>query len=217
MRSTKYRPYRMTRRAASVDETRERITAATARLHTTVGPANTSVAAIAAEAGVTRLTVYRHFPDLEVLSQACRAHWRAENPPPDARTWSDTPKFEPRARRALTELYAWYRAHADELFPIYRDVTSMPSTAQEAMRAANRRLDDLLVGGAASGGFAGQQLRAVARHLLDYRTWRSLAINQELGDTDTVEVGVRLLTVLATAPRVGRSRRLFLEVEPPGV
>ena len=85
MRSTKSRPYRMTRRAALVDETRQRITEATARLHTTVGPANTSVASIAEEAGVTRLTVYRHFPDLEVLFQACRAHWRAENPPPDAR------------------------------------------------------------------------------------------------------------------------------------
>ncbi len=191
----------MTRRAALVDETRQRITEATARLHTTVGPANTSVASIAEEAGVTRLTVYRHFPDLEVLFQACRAHWRSENPPPDARAWPDVSKFETRARRALTELYAWYRDHADELFPIYRDMTTMPSTAQEAMRADNRRLGDLLVADAAPGGLAGRQLRAVARHLLDYRTWRSLAINQELGDAEAVEVGVRLLTVLAAAPK----------------
>jgi AcrR family transcriptional regulator len=201
MRLTKSRPYRMTRRAALVDETRERITAATARLHTTVGPANTSIASIAEEAGVTRLTVYRHFPDLEVLFQACRAHWRAENPPPDARAWPDTPKFEARARRALTELYAWYRDHADELFPIYRDMTTMPAIAQEAMKADNRRLGELVVGDAAPAGLAGQRLLAVAQHLLDYRTWRSLAINQELGDAEAVEVGVRLLTALATAPK----------------
>ena len=116
----------MTRRAELVDETRQRITEATARLHTTVGPANTSVASIAEEAGVTRLTVYRHFPDIEVLFAACRAHWRAQNPPPDAGSWPDTRDFETRARRALTEHYAWYRDHAEELFPIYRDMTTMP-------------------------------------------------------------------------------------------
>jgi AcrR family transcriptional regulator len=187
----------MTRRATLVDETRQRITEAAARLHTTVGPANTSVASIAEEAGVKRLTVYRHFPDLEVLFQACRAHWRAQNPPPDARAWPATPDFEGRARRALTELYAWYREHAEELFPIYRDMTAMPPTAQEAMRADNRRLGDLLVADAAPGGSAGRQLRAVAQHLLDYRTWRSLAVNQELSDAEAVEIGVRLLTALA--------------------
>ena len=152
MRSTKSRPYRMSRRAEQVDETRERITAATARLHTTVGPANTSVASIAEEAGVTRLTVYRHFSDLDVLFEACRAHWRAENPPPDPRLWAETPGLEARARRGLTEFYAWYREHAEELFPIYRDMTTMPPSSQERMRSENRRLGDLLVGGRRAGG-----------------------------------------------------------------
>ena len=63
MRSTKSRPYRMQRRAAQVDETRLKITEAAVRLHTTVGPSQTSIAAVAEEAGVTRLTVYRHFAD----------------------------------------------------------------------------------------------------------------------------------------------------------
>ena len=66
------------------------------------------------------------------------------------------------------------------------------------MRTDNRRLGDLLVSDAAPEGLGGQDLRAVARHLLDYRTWRSLAINQELGDAGAVDVGVRMLTVLAT-------------------
>ena len=83
MRSTKTRPYQMNRRAEQVDQTRERITAAAVRLHTTVGPSNTSIAAVAEEAGVTRLTVYRHFADLDALFDACRGHWRAANPAPD--------------------------------------------------------------------------------------------------------------------------------------
>jgi AcrR family transcriptional regulator len=200
MSSTKARPYRMQRRAEQVDATRDRITAATARLHTTVGPANTSVAAIAEEAGVTRLTVYRHFADLDVLFEACRAHWRAENPPPDISAWTGIPDLETRARTALSRLYGWFRDHADELFPIYRDFSSMPASSQERTRAENRRVGDLLIGDAMPAGAAGRRVRAAARHVLDYRTWRSLAIDQELGDVDAVEVGVALLATLAAVP-----------------
>jgi len=197
MRLTKSRPYRMSRRADLVDQTRQRITAAAAHLHTTVGPANTSIAAIAEEAGVTRLTVYRHFADLDVLFAACRAHWRAQNPPPDARAWPETPGLEARARRALTQIYAWYREHAKELFPIYRDLTALPLSSQEATRNDIRRLGDLLLAGDVPDGDPGRQMRAVARHLVDYRTWRSLAIDQELADHEAVEIGVVLLTALA--------------------
>jgi AcrR family transcriptional regulator len=200
----------MQRRAEQVDATRERITAATARLHTTVGPANTSVAAIAEEANVTRLTVYRHFADLDVLFEACRAHWRAENPPPDISAWTGIANLEARARIALTRLYGWFREHADELFPIYRDFSSMPESSRERTRAENRRVADLLVGDAVPAGARGRRLRAAARHVLDYRTWRSLAIDQELGDVDVAEVGVRLLVALATEPverRAVRPRR----------
>jgi AcrR family transcriptional regulator len=207
MSSTKLRPYRMQRRAEQVDATRERVIAATARLHTTIGPANTSVAAIAEEAGVTRLTVYRHFADLDVLFEACRAHWRAENPPPDISAWTGIPDLETRARIALTRLYGWFREHADELFPIYRDFASMPESSQERTRAENRRVGDFLVGDPVPAGAAGRRLRAAARHVLDYRTWRSLAINHDLGDADAVEVGVRLLVALAAVPAEQRAVR----------
>ena len=205
MRSPKSRPYRMTRRAESVDQTRQRITEAAARLHTSVGPAHTTVASIADEAGVTRLTVYRHFADLDVLFEACRAHWRAQHPPPDARRWPAIDDLGVRARQALGELYAWYGEHAEELLPIYRDITTMPPSSQDRMRAENRRLGDLLIGEDAPSGHAGRQLRAVARHLVDYRTWHSLAIQQELGDRDAVDVAVRLITSLA--PTASRKRR----------
>ncbi len=69
----------MHRRAEQVEQTRERITEATVRLHRTVGPAHTSIAAVADEAGVTRLTLYRHFADLDTLFGACRTHWVAQN------------------------------------------------------------------------------------------------------------------------------------------
>jgi AcrR family transcriptional regulator len=59
------------------------ITEATVELHGTVGPARTTVAEIARKAGVQRLTVYTHFPDLTSLFAACTTHWFGEHPPPD--------------------------------------------------------------------------------------------------------------------------------------
>lgn len=210
MRSTKSdaapRPYQMRRRAELVDQTREQITAATARLHTTIGPSNTSIAAIATEAGVTRLTVYRHFADMDVLFEACRAHWRAENPPPNAQAWREVGGLEPRVRRALGELYGWFAAHADELFPIYRDMTSMPLSSQATMREENRRLGDLLVSDHAPDGEPGRQARAVARHLVDYRTWRSLVIDRDLTSDEAVEVGVRMLATEVARIRTWQDR-----------
>lgn len=206
MRSTKSRPYRMRRRAELVDETRLRIVEATVRLHTTVGPAHTSIASIAEEAGVTRLTVYRHFADLDVLFQACRGHWRSQNPPPDASAWPVLPDLEERARRAFGELYGWYRDHADELFPIARDATSMPPSAQRSRAAENHQLGDTLVAGYAADDADGRSLRAVARHLVDFSTWRSLVVEQGLGDHDAVDVAVRLLLSMVAPGHQGRRR-----------
>ena len=45
----------MRRRAEQVDQTRQRIVEATVALHGSVGPAATTIAAIAEKAGVTRL------------------------------------------------------------------------------------------------------------------------------------------------------------------
>jgi AcrR family transcriptional regulator len=187
----------MRRRAELVDQTRQRIIEATVRLHTTIGPANTSIASVAEEADVTRLTVYRHFGDLDALFEACRGHWRAQNPPPDASPWRAIPDLETRARQALGGLYAWYREHADELSPIYRDMTAMPLSAQETMAAENRSLGDALVAGYAGPGSGGRELRAVARHLVGFGTWRSLAIQQGLDDREAVDVAVRFLAAVA--------------------
>jgi AcrR family transcriptional regulator len=200
----------MRRRAEQVDETRQRITEAAVRLHTTVGPAHTSIASVAEEAGVTRLTVYRHFADLDALFVACTAHWTARNPPPDAEAWRAIPELETRSRRAFTELYGWYRDHAGELYPIYRDAAAMPLSAQRERESANRRLADALVAGHASADTDpdgdGRLLRAVARHLVHFWTWRSIVAEQRLDDREAVDLAVRLLTAVARPEGLGSSR-----------
>jgi AcrR family transcriptional regulator len=198
-RRSNTRAYRMIKRAELVDQTKRDITAATARLHTTVGPANTTIAGIAEEAGVTRLTVYRHFPDLDVLFEACRAHWRAENPPPDPTVWMGVHTLQPRVTRALLDLYAWYREHAEELYPIYRDLDSSPASSQARTLGEVARLGDLLVQGHIPYGRAGRLTRALARHYVDYRTWRTLAIEQDLRDIDIVTLALSSLVAIIEA------------------
>src|ERR671914_2939475 len=76
------RKYELKRRAERLNETRNRIVEATVDLHTTVGPARTTISAIAERAGVQRHTVYAHFPDERELFDACSSHWAALHPFP---------------------------------------------------------------------------------------------------------------------------------------
>src|SRR5262245_47780484 len=107
--SDQRRPYRMKRRAELEEQTRLRITESAVALHEELGPAQTTISAIAERAGVRRSTVYRHFPDEEALFAACSSHWRAANPPPDPHSWSSIVDPAERTRTALGEVYAFYR------------------------------------------------------------------------------------------------------------
>ena len=189
----------MGRRAELVDQTRLRITEAAVRLHTTVGPSNTSISTVAEEAGVTRLTVYRHFRDQDELFDACRRHWYTTNPPPDATAWRSIPVLEDRARRAFSELYGWYSEHGAELFPIYRDMATMPRSTQEEIRDQWAAVADALLDGLPVSRAARRPRRAVAGHLISLMTWRSLVVEQGLGEDDAVELAVRLLCAAAPA------------------
>ncbi len=189
----------MQRRAELVDETRRRITEATARLHTTVGPASTTIAGIAEEAGVTRLTVYRHFPDLDKLFAACQAHWLSQNRPPDPASWLSIADPRDRARHALDELYGWFRAHADELHPIFRDFAAMPESARQRNRAASEARAEAILGG--PNVSVTTEVRAAAGHVTSYWTWRSLAREQDLSHREAVELAVRFL--MAAQAEVG--------------
>ena len=186
----------MRRRAEQVDETRQRITEAAVRLHTSIGPAHTSISKVAAEAAVTRLTVYRHFADLDALFVACMGHWSAANPGPDVARWMTIEPFEARARRAFGDLYSWYEHHDTELYPIYRDWSAMPESARQAMAAQlDGQADAVLAspGHTSDGAENDRIVVAVARHLVDYWTWRSLALDRRLGSDEAAEAAVAML------------------------
>src|SRR6476469_6244090 len=83
----KPRQYQKKLRAEQEAETRQRIVEAMVELHREVGPARTTISAIAERAGVERLTVYRHFPDETEMFQACTTHYATVVPQPDPAKW----------------------------------------------------------------------------------------------------------------------------------
>lgn len=196
-RSTEVRPYRMRKRAEQMEETRQRILDAAVHLHTTVGPASTTVSALAEQADVTRLTVYRHFPDQEALFAACGQQWAIEHPAPDPGAWRDIPDVETRARTGLGELYGWYRDNGDDLLPVYRDFAVMPATAREEAQAQVGGYGDALVAGTGVRGAARRRLRAAAGHAVSFWTWRSLTVEQGLDHEEAVDLAASLLVAAA--------------------
>src|ERR671914_3025215 len=102
------RRYEKRARAAQEEATRLRIIEATIALHGTVGPARTTISAIADRAGVRRATVYRHFPDERALFLGCSGTWRERNPVPDPATWAAIPDPAERLTAALDAIYGWY-------------------------------------------------------------------------------------------------------------
>ena len=132
--SDQKRPYRMRRRAELEELTRRRITESAVELHEELGPARTSIAAIAERAGVRRSTVYRHFPTEDALFDACSSHWRAANPPPDPSAWAAIDHPAERTSSALRDLYAFYGRTQDMYSSLLRDEPARPACAPPATR-----------------------------------------------------------------------------------
>jgi AcrR family transcriptional regulator len=193
--SDQKRPYRMKRRAELEELTRLRITESAVALHEEVGPAHTSISAIAERAGVRRSTVYRHFPDEEALFDACSSHWRAANPPPDPSAWQSIADPEQRTRRALAAVYAFYAGTEAMYTSLLRDEELVPAVRQR-VRTFHDYLDAVRASLMAGRGLRGRRGRLVAAtlgHALAFPTWRSLTRDEGLRNDDAVDLMCRLV------------------------
>jgi AcrR family transcriptional regulator len=188
------RKYEKKRRAESEAETRRRITETAVELHGTVGPARTTISAIAERAGVRRSTVYRHFPDEESLFDACSSHWAEANPVPDIQAWAAIEDPDERLRVGLTELYAFYGRNERMLENLHRDEDTVPVVKEHfaGYRGYLAAARDVLLRGRPERGRHRDQTRAAIGHALAFPTWRSLTREQGLSDDQATELMCKL-------------------------
>ena len=207
--SNEKRKYRMTRRAELEEQTRRSITESAVALHQEVGPAQTSITAIAERAGVRRSTVYRHFPDEDALFEACSSHWRAHNPPPDPHAWQAIDDPVERTRTALAELYAFYGRTRAMYTSLMRDEPVVPAVHRRLQDFYGylRATRDILMTGRRLRGRAARQTRAAIGHALAFPTWSSLTHEQGLGDGDAVALMSLLVEEAAAPSQLSGARR----------
>lgn len=199
---TTKRKYELKQRAAEMAETRRRITEAAVELHGTIGPARTTLSAIAERAGVQRHTVYRHFPSDADLYGACSAHYFAANPVPDPKPWRAIPDPRQRLAQGLNEIYAFYERTEPMFTNVLRDLDLV-----DDLQPTIVPLQDLLAEAAGilavgwpTRGRRRHVLAAAIHHTLDFRTWRSLT-DGHITRAEAVELATALVQAAATPRR----------------
>jgi len=153
----------MRQRRASIDETRARIIDSAIGLYETVGPSATSMSAIADRAGVTRATLYRHFPSDAAVAAAVIDAWREAFPDLDVAALGRIADPATRLRSTLLALYAGYRATDALTGNLARDSQTLPEAARGAVREPAARAVRAI--GAPTVGVA---------HAVAFETWASL-------------------------------------------
>jgi AcrR family transcriptional regulator len=200
------RPYRKRKRAESELETRQRITEAAVALHQTVGPARTSVKAIAERAGVDRATVYRHFPDEQALFNACTSHYYARHPMPDPSRWAAITDPDERLRAALADLYRWYGEAEEMLATGIRDIEHVPAGSREAFFGYFQTVHAALMAGRRERGRTRLRIAGAIGHAITFHTWHSLVREQQLSVDEAITLMAATVNA-AAQPTAGPPRQ----------
>jgi len=182
------RTYTLKRRAERQEQTRQRIVESAVDLHSSIGPAATTISMIADRAGVQRHTLYAHFPDERSLYLACSGLAMDRDPLPEAVTWRSIADRRERLRTGLTAIYGWYARNASLAACVLRDAE---------YHSLTREISDMRWGPymAAYPDVLGEKLNARQRamlHLaLSFHTWRTLVRERGLSPVKAAEAMVQ--------------------------
>lgn len=157
-------------------------------LHEELGPRDATISAIAARAGVQRLTVYRHFPDERRLFEACTSCWLDRNPLPDPMGWAFEKDPLRRCLKAFSDLYRYYESTADMWEASYRDEPHVPAL-KESMTAIRAYLAEI-ADGLAQAFPANAFVRRTIHHAVMFSTWKELAA-QKIERSQIAELSCR--------------------------
>ena len=196
------RRYRKGKRAQSEQETRQRIIQAAVALHQTVGPARTSIKAIAERAGVDRATVYRHFNDEQALFDACTSHYYTLHPMPNPEHWAEIMPPHKRLRTALAELYAWYAETEQMLHAGIRDIEHVPAGSREAFFGYFEAVHAALMTGRSERVRPRARVSGAIAHVINFHTWRSLVREQQLSADEAITLTTAMVHAAAIPSQV---------------
>ena len=175
----------MVKRQEKVEETRRRIAKATYELHSTIGPALTTIALVADQAGLPRQTVYRNFESQLELFRSCIAFGLEMHPLPDPERWQSITDPEERLQVGLTELYGWFEATEPVMTNSVRDFGAVQESA-EAMQPVGevfQRIYETL-----SQGWEGSRVSPLLSLAVDFATWKKLRREQGMASSAIVEM-----------------------------
>jgi len=204
--------YELKKRAERQEQTRLRIARATLELHEILGPALTTRSAIAERAGVTRPTVYSHFPDELSLGKACSSLDLSENPLPDPVRWEEISDPEERLRSALTDLYSYFHRREQLWANVLRDQELLYSNDDPEALEADAEImgpihlhweqmkETIAAGWGPSEGIPQLLLGAIG-FALDFQAWRAMVRTQGMSDEQAIELMVGMVRCTADVAR----------------
>lgn len=169
------RRYEMRDRAVAVEQTRQRIATAAIRVFSEKTAAASGMDEVAAAAGVSPATVYRHFRDFDGVAQACAqtAFHIAEVPTPEiaAREFADAPSLGAKLRRFIDISCHCYERAADWLAAERRE-RHLPAFARTVGR--EEAALDAIVRGLLEPAGADRLTVAAVKTLVDFPFWQAL-------------------------------------------
>lgn len=181
------RSYNRSARDAAMARTRARIIDAIVALHAERGAGDTSYAQIAERADVAVPTVYKYFPSLETLFDACVGHVREKAPPLGPQLFdglTGAPERLAALAKAMAARHRYFR-------PWLR--WSAQQAAPPELAVHHRRMDEAhraMIREAVEPAFAGDPpaaLIGLLTSLLEFRTWQTLMTDFGLTNAQAAE------------------------------
>jgi AcrR family transcriptional regulator len=184
----------MRRRAEAVEETRQRIVTAAIRVFATNTAAASGMDDVAAAAGVSSATVYRHFRDFDGLAEACAqtAFNIAEIPTPEtaAEQFADATSLVAKIERFIAISCDCY-ARAAQWLAAERRERHLPAFARTVGR--EEAALDAIVHGLLDPVHADRTTVAAVKALVDFPFWQALTENG-VATADIPPILLRLVT-----------------------
>jgi len=173
------------------------------QLHTTKGPARTSMQDIALLADVSLVTVYRHFPELKDLFRDCGERFREKYPFPGPDILEGCQSFEKRVSILIGAIYQYYAVVGDAIWLVQCDAEALPhfDAVFQRFTAHLTSLAEAALLPLSPKGKNYRRVLATIKLAIGVGTWRNLVRLQGLSSDQASELMADMVLCAAGANR----------------